>query len=817
MARSYRLEFFLSALLLLAALLAISSLMALGSQPAQKHLIRAPYALPQVQLAQVSLQKNPSFRLEQPLNRDAGLAPMRGKVRFVADSADADERERGPATLHATGSRGAHEGSGEPEPAAQSDVGVSSLPAAESSAAALTERASEPTGAGTQSRSGSASVPATTISTTQITGSTSAKAEARTASRSIASLLSSFTLRDADLTVPLQQPAQPHAPLMKELFASGDAVPEPGCEAKWGYTWLRQYHASREVVCVAHSQLNVDPALPFTPRPGPLAWHETGWTGDIDSEYGVRLGQTQGSEAVPAAVSSQITRWRASTGSHFSWMRNVQVDFGKMIDDSTQHGFSHGFITASCDTRVKDLLEGDQGAQVAFTSLKVLPASDPLTCDSWIHTPTMIVQHEDIGNTYHNLGDFLRAWIGTAILSAPVCVPQTDTSGINLHGPTGSVRAGDGIGGYIPTPSPCPNDTVRVPGLNPDSMQLMTMDARYMCGTIDIHGKPIEEGSKQDCLGPYFPQYNTWFGQGVVRARDFGKQKVCFSALGFAAATPESHVWDHFGDTNPCATSPLLRSYSEYVAERWGLANAGPKAWRTDKCRDRILQQLESNLSSLHPPETPTKGAPFSLTLPDWVAPYKLSSFAGVRVIPGPADLVHNTSKADCALPYVRVVYVARKTKPFNSQPVSDRVVANEPDFFAALHAAAAKVSVDLELVEADFAVMPYKQQVMLSRSASILIGMHGAGLVHGLDLADADECGGPTGVCELFPKDRTEKGIRNMVVQVGKRYWTWQNTDANAETDAGTVVSYNQLASKMTAILSEVLRARTSCTTVLA
>jgi hypothetical protein len=61
--------------------------------------------------------------------------------------------------------------------------------------------------------------------------------------------------------------------------------------------------------------------------------------------------------------------------------------------------------------------------------------------------------------------------------------------------------------------------------------------------------------------------------------------------------------------------------------------------------------------------------------------------------------------------------------------------------------------------------------------------------MVHGLDQADTDECGGRTSLIELFPLPNAEKGIRNMNVQVGRNYLTWHNEDAGQETDAGTLV----------------------------
>lgn len=87
-----------------------------------------------------------------------------------------------------------------------------------------------------------------------------------------------------------------------------------------------------------------------------------------------------------------------------------------------------------------------------------------------------------------------------------------------------------------------------------------------------------------------------------------------------------------------------------------------------------------------------------------------------------------------------------------------------------------------------------------------------GAGLVHGLDLADADECGGSTGVLEMFPQPNTEKGIRNMNVQVGRNYWTWHNEDPGRETGSGTLVDKEAIRGIVAGALGTIIGQRKAC-----
>jgi hypothetical protein len=195
---------------------------------------------------------------------------------------------------------------------------------------------------------------------------------------------------------------------------------------------------------------------------------------------------------------------------------------------------------------------------------------------------------------------------------------------------------------------------------------------------------------------------------------------------------------------NPCTTCPPLRRYAEYVAERWGQADVRPRAYRSDACRA-------------------SKGAPLA-GLPG--AP------PGVPVrVPAPADATKSAAAGGdaCGKPYVVITYVQRKKKPFSSAPVQRRTISNDAAFIDMLKTAVPEADVDV--LVADFTPTPYEQQMRIARASHVIIGMHGAGMVHGLDQADTDECGGRTALIELFPHPNSEKGIRNMNMQVREWY----------------------------------------------
>ena len=115
----------------------------------------------------------------------------------------------------------------------------------------------------------------------------------------------------------------------------------------------------------------------------------------------------------PRAV-SRISSWRTGPGTNFHWMRNVAVDFSKMATNGNARSFSPGFITAVCDPHDDFLGEnafsGNEGLKGLVTVATppqpahiVIPPPEPpsgdpvLECSEWVTTPTIVIQHDDIG------------------------------------------------------------------------------------------------------------------------------------------------------------------------------------------------------------------------------------------------------------------------------------------------------------------------------------------------------------------------------------------------------------------------------------
>jgi hypothetical protein len=151
--------------------------------------------------------------------------------------------------------------------------------------------------------------------------------------------------------------------------------------------------------------------------------------------------QAHHNAAGSAVVRSRIARWDAPDGGRLFWMRNVAIDFGRMGTwwGGSSRYFSPGFVEAACDAASPRELGGpglefyaDQ-AEAGLQGFKLLDGSaDAVYCDEWVHTPTLVVQHDDIGNLWHNYMDHWRVWVALAILQQPACVPS--------YGHVGAVR-----------------------------------------------------------------------------------------------------------------------------------------------------------------------------------------------------------------------------------------------------------------------------------------------------------------------------------------------------------------------------------------
>jgi len=155
-----------------------------------------------------------------------------------------------------------------------------------------------------------------------------------------------------------------------------------------------------------------------------------------------------------------------------------------MSTSGDQRHFGAGFVTAACAPA--ELSLGSDRDQPALGGWATTPNAEPLSCDEWVHTPTLVIQHDDIGNTYHNLADFWRVWLGVALAQQPACVPAAElpddvtrfASAPWAEYPAAWVHAADAAFAGASARRACPPGTTEVNGVNPEAMQVMTLDGR---------------------------------------------------------------------------------------------------------------------------------------------------------------------------------------------------------------------------------------------------------------------------------------------------------------------------------------------------
>ena len=75
-----------------------------------------------------------------------------------------------------------------------------------------------------------------------------------------------------------------------------------------------------------------------------------------------------------------------------------------------QRSFGSGFITASCSGMPPWKAARDEPALGSFTTIE-----DPLQCSEWVATPTVVIQHDDIGKPRD-------VWTARTQLLAACCV-----------------------------------------------------------------------------------------------------------------------------------------------------------------------------------------------------------------------------------------------------------------------------------------------------------------------------------------------------------------------------------------------------------
>jgi protein O-GlcNAc transferase len=116
------------------------------------------------------------------------------------------------------------------------------------------------------------------------------------------------------------------------------------------------------------------------------------------------------------------------------------------------------------------------------------------------------------------------------------------------------------------------------------------------------------------------------------------------------------------------------------------------------------------------------------------------------------------------------------------------RKLIDQEDYFKTVKEQFPHVTVQM----IDFASIPFQEQLRIVQGSDILVGVHGAGLTHGIFL--------PSGsvMVEILPPGLNHKGFRNLASLLGHFYFSghatkpaktlkrddWHNSDVNLEHD---------------------------------
>jgi protein O-GlcNAc transferase len=93
------------------------------------------------------------------------------------------------------------------------------------------------------------------------------------------------------------------------------------------------------------------------------------------------------------------------------------------------------------------------------------------------------------------------------------------------------------------------------------------------------------------------------------------------------------------------------------------------------------------------------------------------------------------------------------------------RRLLNQESLFSTLRNTYSSENITLNVV--DFATIPFREQISLVRNTDVLVGVHGAGLTHGMFLPPR------SAVVEILPSDLAHKGFRNLAKLRGHSYFS--------------------------------------------
>ena len=284
-----------------------------------------------------------------------------------------------------------------------------------------------------------------------------------------------------------------------------------------------------------------------------------------------------------------------------------------------------------------------------------------------------------------------------------------------------------------------------------------------------------------DLVNSFFVLYQKSFKR-ILRSMDFrqkaSKKKICFERLITQSLPSRGFVWDHWHEDLPCSfqgPSSLFQRWNLQIRQNLGLLP------RSSLPATAIAQGYSPSASST------------SLTAED-LTQCPSSGSAGQRR--------HRLEKI-----VVLLIVRSESQNEWGSYRTS-RLLSNVKEVQFSLSKLIEERSaspVPLEFRVQDFKNLPsYDEQIKLMSQVSILIGMHGAGIVQSMLMSlGAENC---CGVIEIIPEGEFSpvRGFGNMIRKMGFQYHRMALDKAHSRAE-GATVPIESLKSQLSAMIGKV------------
>jgi hypothetical protein len=259
-----------------------------------------------------------------------------------------------------------------------------------------------------------------------------------------------------------------------------------------------------------------------------------------------------------------------------------------------------------------------------------------------------------------------------------------------------------------------------------------------------------------DLVNEFFVPYQFHFHH-IYRGLDFETKKICFEKLVLQPLPSRGFVWENWHQDLPCSfkgPSSLFQRWNIQIRQSFGLLSPTPKSVTTTTTGNQAQNQDQDILQILLIVRREKQN--------DW------GSYRTSRLFLNEEEMIRG---------------LKRKLQDSSKYRFIVKDMASVPDF---------------------------KEQVKLLAETSIVIAMHGAGLVQTMYMSiGTKNC---CGVIEMFPKGEFSpvRGYANMMRKMGLHYDRIDISDRDSRAD-GAIVPTSTLVDKLDSMISKVTK-ESSC-----